>query len=70
MPTIPYKLCLMIWCLVLCAPGCGEDGVRRCIERAECFAGEYCARGKCAPYKGRVDTEDAPDHGDLGPEPD
>ena len=33
--------------------GCGGAS-RPCVEDAECFAGEYCARGTCATYSGRT----------------
>lgn len=46
--------------------GCGDEAPRRCLERAECFAGEYCRRGVCSPYSGTVETEEAPDHGIHG----
>lgn len=27
---------------------------RPCLEREECFAGEFCDRGTCKPYTGTV----------------
>lgn len=41
---------------------CGESK-RTCLERAECFAGEFCNnQGYCAPYKGRVVTSTNPNN--------
>lgn len=39
--------------------GCG-GAPRPCVEDAECFAGEYCARGTCANYTGKTITKPRP----------
>ena len=57
----PMRLLLAIL-LSLAATSCGDEP-RRCLETAECFAGEYCTSKKvCAPYKGKVNVTPAPDH--------
>lgn len=46
--------------------GCSSSKNRPCLERAECFAGEYCSeRGICQPYKGKTNTKARPKD-DLG----
>lgn len=55
MHRAPIALCLMC-CVTLIA--CADPARRPCLERAECFAGEYCANsGVCAPYKGKRKTK-------------
>lgn len=46
--------------LAIALSACGESK-RPCLEEAECFSGEYCARsGYCAPYQGKVTTTPRP----------
>jgi hypothetical protein len=61
-PTRPPMRLLLALLLCLATAACGDEP-RRCLETAECFAGEYCTSKKvCAPYKGKVDVKPAPDH--------
>ncbi len=38
---------------------------RPCFDHEECFAGEYCAKGICAPYTGTTSTSPV-NQADLG----
>lgn len=59
------KRLMLLWCVCL-ACGCSSSKNRPCLERAECFAGEYCSeRGICQPYKGKTTTKARPKD-DLG----
>jgi hypothetical protein len=56
-----FPILFLMCCMVL--SGCGEQTKRPCVERAECFAGEYCNdSGVCAPYKGKRKTKAQPDN--------
>lgn len=61
------RRCLLAMALLLLLTGCGKleqardklkgDTTRPCFDHEECFANEYCANGKCAPYTGTTRTE-------------
>ena len=53
--------------IMIGAIACSTTKDRPCVERAECFAGEYCSEGGvCRPYTGKTTTRARPDR-DLGP---
>lgn len=58
------RVCLaLIWTWGSLLGACGDEARRPCVERAECFAGEYCSdNGVCAPYKGKRKTKAQPDN--------